>query len=92
MLLELRLPYCHSLKEKRSIVKKIIAKIRQKYNVSIAEVKNNDLWQMASVGISIVSNDKAFVERAMETIIKYIELNFDNDCDLVHIKKEVLAY
>jgi uncharacterized protein YlxP (DUF503 family) len=52
----LRLPENASLKGKRQVVKSITARVRNRYNVSIAEIDDQDKWQIASLGISCVSN------------------------------------
>ncbi|GAG38873.1 unnamed protein product, partial [marine sediment metagenome] len=51
----------HSLKEKRKVVKGIVARVQKRFNVSIAEVGSNDKWQMIELGISTVGNDRRFV-------------------------------
>jgi uncharacterized protein YlxP (DUF503 family) len=54
---DLRIPGCGSLKEKRHVVKALTAAIRQRFNVSIAEVDHHDLWQRTTLGVSVVSTD-----------------------------------
>lgn len=62
-----------SLKEKRKIVKSIIAKVRQRFNASIAEVDSNDKWQMIGLGVSVVGNDRRFVNSAIDNILSYLD-------------------
>jgi uncharacterized protein YlxP (DUF503 family) len=62
-----------SLKEKRSIVKKIIERVRNRFPVSIAEVGDNDQLRSAQVGFSMVGNDRAFINSCMDKVIDYIE-------------------
>lgn len=62
-----------SLKEKRGVVKSIVAKVHKKFNVSIAEVGSNDKWQMIELGISTLANDRRFVNSALDTILSYID-------------------
>src|SRR5438552_1757497 len=50
-----------SLKDKRSALRRIIERVRARYNVSIAEVGDNDIWQRALVGVTAVANDRSFV-------------------------------
>jgi len=66
--LELHFPECSSLKEKRQILKSIIERIRSRYNVSVAEVDYNDLWQRAVIGISHISRDEYQVKRMLHKI------------------------
>jgi uncharacterized protein YlxP (DUF503 family) len=77
--IELYLPTAHSLKEKRSILRKVIDRIRHRHNVSIAEVGNNDVWQRASIAVSMVANESAFVDSALSKILSEIERNLDGE-------------
>jgi uncharacterized protein YlxP (DUF503 family) len=70
--IELHIPESSSLKDKRRIIKRIKDVIRNKFNVSIAEIDNNDLWQRASLGISIVSNDKKFANQVLCSVVDRI--------------------
>jgi len=63
----------HSLKEKRKVVKSVVAKVHNRFNVSIAEVGSNDKWQMIELGISTVGNERRFVNSALDNILSYID-------------------
>src|SRR5450755_750228 len=65
--ISLHLPECHTLKEKRQIVKSIIARVRNQFEVAIAEVEDNDLWQIATLGVSCVSNSHQHAGDALDT-------------------------
>ena len=71
--LELMIRENHSLKEKRRIVKQIVDRVKHRFNVSIAEVGNNDLWQSAELGLCMVSNDRRFTNQALDKIVDFIE-------------------
>jgi uncharacterized protein YlxP (DUF503 family) len=75
MTLDILLPYCDSLKEKRMVIKGIKDKIRHKFNVSIAEVDYQDKWQRAQLAIVQVGNDYHFIEKNMNLIFNLIESN-----------------
>jgi len=62
-----------SLKEKRKIVKSIVAKVHKRFNVSVSEVGSNDKWQMVELGISSVANDKRFVNSSLDNILSYVD-------------------
>ncbi len=62
-----------SLKGKRQVLKSILQKTRQRFNVSISEVADQDLWQKAVLGISLVSNDRQFVNSTLDKTVNYIE-------------------
>jgi len=71
--LDLRISENNSLKGKRRILKRIIERVKNKFNVSIAEVGNNDLWQSSQIGFCMVGNDKRFINSALDKIIYFIE-------------------
>jgi len=71
--IEFRLPEAHSLKEKRGALKRAINRIRSEYNVSVAEVGKNDLWQNAEIGITMVGNQGGFVNSCLDQILNYVE-------------------
>jgi len=68
----LRLPGNQSLKDKRRVVKSIIARVAGKFDVSIAEVDDNDRWQLATLGISYVSNDNRHANEVLSRIVDFI--------------------
>lgn len=68
-----------SLKQKRQTLKSIKDRTRNKFNVSIAEVDHNDLWQRATLGISCVSNDKVYTNRVLSEVVHFIETNFPTE-------------
>lgn len=70
---ELYIPENHSLKGKRRVVKSIKDRVRNKFNLSIAEVDNNDLWQRATLGIAMVGNERRFVNQTLEKIVNHIK-------------------
>ena len=63
----------NSLKGKRRILKKIIERVKNKFNVSIAEVGNHDLWQSSQIGFCMVGNDRRFINSALDKIVFFIE-------------------
>ena len=71
--LEIFVPESSSLKSKRFVLSSLKKRIRNKFNVSVAEVANNDKWQRISLGISMVSNERKFIDVNVEKILKLIE-------------------
>jgi len=63
----------HSLKGKRSVLRKIKARVRDKFNVSIAECGDHDMWQRALLGISQVGTDQPFVDGALREVVRFID-------------------
>jgi len=70
--LELRIPHNHSLKGKRSVVKKIIERTRSRFNVSMAEVGHQDAHGRADVGCVVVGSDHRYVNGALDKILDFI--------------------
>jgi uncharacterized protein YlxP (DUF503 family) len=62
----------HSLKEKRSVVRRVKDLVRQKFNVSIAEVGELDVWQRAVLGLCLVGNERRFVESSLDEILAFV--------------------
>ena len=62
----------HSLKEKRSVVRRVKDLVQKKFNVSIAEVGENDVWQRAVIGLSLVGNERRFVESQLDEVLAFI--------------------
>ena len=71
--LDLLISENNSLKGKRRILKRIIERVKNKFNVSIAEVGNHDLWQSSQIGFCMVANDKRFINSALDKIIYFVE-------------------
>ncbi len=69
----LHLPGCHSLKEKRQVLKSLMARTRQKYEVAIAEVDAQDQWQIAKLGVGCVSNDSQHIDQVLGQVQRFIE-------------------
>ncbi len=70
---ELFLGEASSLKDKRKIIKSMVDRIRARFNVSVAEVGDQDIWQRSTIGISFVSCGQAHVHKVFAAIIRFIE-------------------
>jgi hypothetical protein len=70
--LELRIPSAHSLKDKRQVVKSILARLKNR-NLSVAETGLQDFHQRAELGFAVVSNDKNVAEDISRNIVDFIE-------------------
>jgi len=68
----LYLPGTVSLKEKRFVLKSLITRIRNRFNVSVAEVDFNDKWQKACLGIACVCNDRRFLDTTLSKVLNLI--------------------
>ena len=65
LILNLHLPDAHSLKEKRFTVRKIQDRLRARFNVAVAELDHQDLWQRAMIGVVSVASDRAVLEKIL---------------------------
>ena len=88
--LRLQLPGTSSLKGKRQIVQSLISRIRNKFNVSIAEVEELDSWQNTVLAVSCVSNSKRHGEEVIAKVISYIE-GTRGDVLITDIDRETLS-
>ena len=71
--IELYIPEANSLKAKRKVIKSLKDRVRKKFNVSIAEVELQNLWQRAVLGVATVSNDKKQVDATFSKVISFME-------------------
>ena len=84
-----RLPENLSLKGKRQVLKSITTRIRNKFNVSVAEIDNHDLWQLATIGICCVSNDNRFTNEVLSKVVNFV-INSRFDVEILDYEIEIL--
>lgn len=88
--IRLRVPENHSLKGKRHVVKSIVQRVQNKYNVSIAEVDDHDTWQIVSLGISCVSESRPHANEVLSRVVDFIERSrfdvemLDYELEIIH--------
>lgn len=70
---ELHLDACHSLKEKRQIVKSLKDRLHQRFNVSAAETDHQDLWQRAELSVCVVSTDRRHAEQVLRAADRLVD-------------------
>jgi uncharacterized protein YlxP (DUF503 family) len=85
-----RLHDCRSLKAKRKIVKAIIAQMRNNFNISVAEIGSNDMYQRAMIGFALVGNNRAVINSKIDKIFNLVdELNLaeiiDSEMEIINI-------
>jgi uncharacterized protein YlxP (DUF503 family) len=68
-----RIHQCRSLKEKRKVVKAIVARIRNHFNASVAEVADNDLYRRAIIGVSLVGSDRRLINTKLDKLFNFAE-------------------
>lgn len=85
----LRLPENHSLKEKRRVLKSLVQRLHNKFNVAAAEVGDNDSWQAASLGVCCVTTSEGHAHQVMSNVVAFIR-NDRPDVELLDYSTEVL--
>lgn len=85
--IKIYIPWAHSLKEKRMVVKSICAKVRNKFNVSIAEIGEQDVHQTIVLGVSCVTTDNAQADSIIDHVINFIESSTEGS--IIQIEREV---
>jgi uncharacterized protein YlxP (DUF503 family) len=80
----------NSLKGKRTVVKSVIQRIRNRFNVAVAEVDTQDLWQLATLGIVCVSDDARHCNEMLSKIIDFVESE-RLDAEVGEVELELIA-
>ena len=88
--LELRLPENESLKGKRRVIQSIITRLQNKYNASVAEVDNQGLWQLATLGITCVSNHRRHANEMLSSMINFVAQNYP-EVEMLSSETEVFS-
>ena len=87
--IKLHIPGNQSLKDKRRVLKSITSRMRNQFNISIAEVDDHDLWQIATIGISCVSNHNQHVDEILSKVLNFIVQNYP---ELEIVDREIEIY
>lgn len=87
--IKIHMPWVHSLKEKRMVVKSICAKVKNNVNVSIAEVEEQDIHQLAVIGIAGVTTDSSQADSILDHVINFVEGN--TEAELIQVEREVIS-
>jgi uncharacterized protein YlxP (DUF503 family) len=90
--LTLHLPAPGSLKSKRHLVRSAIDRVKAKFNVSIAEVGENDLWQRSVIGVTAVGNDHAFVNETLDKVADFVSSMHGGQIQLTGRELEIVSY
>jgi uncharacterized protein YlxP (DUF503 family) len=86
-LVSLHIPDSGSLKAKRFVLRRLKDRVRNKFNVSIAEIDDFDLWQRSTLGIAVVSKDVQFANRVISNVIRLIES--DGNLSVIDIQTDL---
>ena len=88
IIFRLRAPWVHSLKEKRMIVKSLVAKLRNRYNVSASEIDEQDTHQIIVIGVAAIVPHNAYADSLMEDISQFVEEN--TEAEIIDEEREIL--
>ena len=81
-------PESHSLKEKRVVLRRVKDRVRNKFNVAIAEVEENDVWQRAVLGLALLGNDRRFVESALDEVVRFVR----DLAETTNVERELMTF
>jgi uncharacterized protein YlxP (DUF503 family) len=84
----LRLPESASLKDKRQVVRSLTQRLRNKFNVAVAEIDSLESWQVASIGVTCVSNEARHAREQLDQVVAFIE-NTRLDAELLDSQIDV---
>ncbi|MGZ3460455.1 MAG: DUF503 domain-containing protein [Archangium sp.] len=88
--LTLQIPESGSLKAKRQVLRRITDRVKARFNVAVAEVDDQDLWQKASLALAVVGNERRHVDEQMEKIIHFVEEMYV--APLISRQMEIMAF
>jgi uncharacterized protein YlxP (DUF503 family) len=88
--ISLRIPENASLKGKRQVLKSITSRVRNKFNVAVAEVDDNDVWQVATIGICCVSNNGRHANQVLSRVVEFV-VNGRFDVEILDYGIEIIG-
>lgn len=87
--LDVHVPHAQSLKDKRSVVKRLKDQLRGRFNVAVAEVAANDTWQRATLGLSTVGEDRAYLHGLLSQVTEWVRAT--RLVELIRVDEEYLS-
>lgn len=72
---EFIIPDAHSLKEKRAVLQRMITRAKQKFNVSVAEIDHQDVWQRTKIAVVTVASSRQAAEREIDQVLHFLQSN-----------------
>ncbi|MGI6578599.1 MAG: DUF503 domain-containing protein [Eubacteriales bacterium] len=85
--IKLYAPWVHSLKEKRMVVKSLIDRVKKKFNISIAEIDEQDVHQTIVLGLACVAGSVSHADSIIDSVLSFIEGN--TDAEIIEIRREL---
>ena len=90
-MIELDMPGINSLKEKRGLLKPLLARLHKEFNVSAAEVDLHDAWRSSTVGVTTVSTSAAHAQNLLDNLVHWIETNRP-DLEVIDSYVEIISF
>ena len=87
--IHLLLPGCASLKEKRGRLKPLLNQLHKKFNISVAEMERQDMWQEAVIACALVNSDGKQIQRSLQAVAKWVKSNW-TDGDVIDERVEII--
>lgn len=84
---EIHIPGKTSLKAKRQVIKSLIQRLRNRFNVSVTEIGRQDLWQRSELGIAVVCHNRAGADSITDKILNFIEI--EDGIDIISTRTEI---
>ena len=82
------IPGSHSLKEKRSVVRRVKDKVKARFNATIAEVADQDVWQKGVLGVAVVGNESQFVGATLDEVVRLIRA----EAEVTNVERELAVH
>jgi hypothetical protein len=73
LLVQVYIPGATSLKDKRKVVKSVIHRVQNRFNVSIVELDYANLWQRTTIGVAMAGNDKEYIQRQLQLVLNFLD-------------------
>jgi uncharacterized protein YlxP (DUF503 family) len=89
LFLNIQIPGCTSLKEKRRRLKPLLARLHKEFNISVAEIGLQDAWQEAVIACALVSNDNGYTQRALQLVTEWVE-SYWKDVSVIDERLEII--
>ncbi|NMA62079.1 MAG: DUF503 domain-containing protein [Firmicutes bacterium] len=73
LVVQVYIPSSTSLKDKRQVVKSVIHRVQNRFNVSVVELNNEDLWQRATIGVAIAGDNQEYIQRQLQLVLNFMD-------------------
>jgi uncharacterized protein YlxP (DUF503 family) len=88
--IHLHLPGCRSLKEKRGLLKPLLARMQRKFNLTVSEMGLQDHWDEALIACAMLGNETVYLQRSLATVLAWVEANWPDGQVFDHTTEMIL--